>query len=132
MLHWTRDDDGWRSNGYLIELVAPHHWELRDATNADGPVLVERQPLATARTLTRCKREAELLEIAGRIAEVRKRHWGLLVLSLVGFMFVPSFAPPSDLVAVLVLLATTTRAIGYLAGSYMAGSHVSVDDLFYQ
>lgn len=132
MLSWKRDAEGWTANGYRIRLVAPYRWELLDSAVAEGPILTENAPLATTRTLTQCKREAELLDTASHLSEVRRRNFGLLVLALAGFTFVPSLSPPTDLVAVIVLLTLAVRALGFLAGTYMARSHMSVRDLFYQ
>ena len=132
MLDWTREADGWTSDGYRIRLVAPYHWELLGTAAADAAVVTDRTPLAVTRTLTECKREAELLDAATRIREVRQRYWGLLVLAVVGFIFVPSFGPPGDLAAIIVLLLLAVRAIGFLAGTYMARSHLYLRDLFYQ
>ena len=132
MLSWKRDTEGWAANGYRIRLVAPYRWELLDSSTAEAPILTEDTPLATTRTLTQCKREAELLEAATRLSEIRRRNFGLLILARAGFTFVPSLSPPNDLIAVIVLLTLAVRAIGYLAGSYMARSYVSVHDVFYQ
>jgi hypothetical protein len=132
MLTWKRDDEGWVANGYRIRLVRPYTWELLDSTAADAVVITERTPLAVTRTLSQCKREAELLAAATRIGELRRRYWGVLVMSIAGFMFVPTLAPPGDLIAVLVLLLLTCKAVGFIAGTYMARSHISVNDFFYQ
>ena len=132
MLKWRRDEQGWAANGYRIRLAAPYRWELLDSTAVDAAVITERTPLAVTKTLTQCKREAELLDAATRIGELRRRYWGVLFMALAGFMFVPTLAPPSDLVAALVLLALTCRAIGFLAGTYLARLHISVEDFFYQ
>lgn len=132
MLSWIQDEDGWVANGYRIRLVRPFHWDLLDDITPTGAVFAEPTPLATTRTLSACKREAELLETASRANEIRRRSWGLLVLALTGFFFVPSFNPPAALVAFLTLLAVASRAAGLIAGSYMARSHLTADNLFYQ
>ena len=45
------------------------------------------------------------------------------------FAFLPSVQPPLDLVFFLVLLATAAGAVGFLAETYMARSHLAPGDL---
>ena len=132
MLTWERERNGWVSNGYRIELVEPYHWVLLENEPEVAPVRAEPVPLAETRTLTQCKREAELIDTANRVGELRRRSWGRLIMAVVALMFVPTLAPPWNLVLMLVLLITAARAGGFLAGTYMARSYVSARDLFYQ
>ena len=132
MLTWTRDRDGWVSNGYRIELVEPHHWVLLENEPAAASVRHEPVPLAESRTLTQCKREAELLDSATRVAELRKRSWSKLALAAVCFVCVPTMAAPWNLFLTVVLLVAVARTAGFLAGTYLARTHITVRDLFYQ
>jgi hypothetical protein len=123
MLTWRQERDGWVSNGYRIELLKPSHWALLK----NEPVLVEPIPLAETHTLTQCKRKAELLDKARRLTRVRRRLWAELIVTLVAFTLVPiGMAPP---LVFLVLLVVATRAIGLLAGTYSARSHIAVWDM---
>ena len=92
-------------------------------------VRVESMLLAETRTLTECKRAAELLDAAGRVAVARRRRRGRLIITLTAFAFVPSLAPPRDLILFLVLLVGAAGSIGFLAGTYVAGSHLTIRDL---
>jgi hypothetical protein len=132
MLTWERSSNGWVSGGYRIELVEPYHWVLLENEEAAGSVRTEPVPLAETRTLTQCKREAELLDTATRLTELRRRSWGKLIIALVALVFVPTLAPPWNLGLLVVLLVTVARSAGFLAGTYMARSHVTNADLFYQ
>lgn len=79
--------------------------------------------------MAQCKRETEHLDAAGRLAQIRRRLWGQLIMALVAFAYVPSMPPPWGLVLILVVLIVATHAIGFLAGTYVARSHVTVRDL---
>jgi hypothetical protein len=129
MLAWRQERNGWVSNGYRIELLEPHHWVLLKNEPRPEAVRAEPIPLAETRTLTQCKREAELLDAAGRLSLIRRRRWAQLIMAAMAFAFVPSMPPPLDLTLFLVLLAIAAGAIGFLAGTYMARSHLAVSDL---
>lgn len=130
MLTWKQERDGWVSNGYRIELLQPCHWVLlKNEPVQVAPVQVEPIPLAETRTLTQCKRRAELLEKARHLTRVRRRLWAELAVALLAFALVPGMAAPGGPILFLVLLVVATRAIGFLAGTYMARSHVAVHDL---
>lgn len=128
MLTWKQERDGWVSNGYRIELLEPSHWVLLKNEPAPvEPVQVEPIPLVETHTLTQCKRQAELLEKARRLTRVRRRLWAELIVTLMVFALVPiGMANP---LVFLVLLVVATRAIGLLAGTYSARSHVAVWDM---
>lgn len=132
MLTWERNSNGWVSGGYRIELIEPYHWVLLQNEVETAAVRTEPVPLAETRTLTQCKREAELLDTATRLAEVRRRSWGKLVLALVAFMFVPTLAAPWNLALMVALLTAVARSAGFLAGTYLARSHTTNADIFYQ
>ncbi len=125
MLTWKLERNGWVSNGYRIELLEPCHWVLLK----NEPVQAEPIPLAETHTLTQCKRKAEFLDTARRLTRVRRRLWAELIVALLAFALVPSMAAPWSLIFFLVLLVVATRAIGRLAGMYMARSHLAVRDL---
>lgn len=130
MLTWKQERYGWVSNGYRIELLEPCHWVLlKNEPVQVEPVQVEPIPLAETHTLTQCKRKAELLDTAGRLTRVRRRLWAELIVALPAFALVPSMASPWGLILFLVLLVVATSAIGFLAGTYMAPSHVAISDL---
>ena len=74
MLSWTKGPDGWYSNGFRIELAEPFRWLLVEVDHQKAQVRIEQQPLAVARSLTECKREAELLAAARQRAELRRKH----------------------------------------------------------
>jgi len=124
MLTWKQERNVWVSNGYRIELLEPCHWVLLK----NEPVQVEPIPLAETHTLKQCKRKADLLDKARRLARVRRRLWAQLIVALPAFALVPSLGP-WGLIFFLVLLVVATRAIGFLAGTYMARSHLAVRDL---
>lgn len=128
MLTWKQERDGLVSNGYRIELLEPSHWALlKNEPVQDEPVQVEPIPLAETHTLTQCKRKAELLDKARRLTRVRRRLWAELIVTLAAFALAPiGMAPPW---VFLVLLVVATRAIGLLAGTYSARSHVAVWDM---
>lgn len=132
MFTWKQDNDGWVANGYRIELVKPGHWVLLKDEPATAAVRIEPIPLAETHTLTLCKREAELMDTASRVAEARRRSWGKLVLAVLAFALVPTLAPPWNLVLTITLLTAAARTVGFLLGTYMARSHVKAGELFYQ
>ena len=111
MLAWRQERNGWVSNGYRIELLEPYRWVLLRNEPRSEPVQAESIPFAETRTLTQCKREAELLDAAGRLGVIRRRRWGQFIMAVMAFAFVPSMPPPLDLVSFLVLLAIATGAI---------------------
>ena len=129
MLTWTRECDSWVSNGYRIELLEPYHWVLlrNDPGRADAQQ-PDREPLAETRTLSLCKRQAEVLDAASRLTRARRPLWAQLIIGLPAFALVPEMGP-WGLVYSLALLVVVTRAIGFLAGTYMARTHDSVRNL---
>lgn len=132
MLAWEEVDGGWISSGYRIELVRPYHWVLLKDEPAPESVRIEPVPLAEAPTLSLCKREAEQLDAATRVAEVRKRSWGRLVLAILALAFVPTLSPPWDIVFIVAVLVAVSRTVGFLAGTYMARFRYTPGELFYQ
>ncbi len=132
MLTWEQADRGWAAGRYRIELVAPYQWVLLEDVAAPDAVRIEPTPLAQARTLSQCKREAELLDTATRVAEVRRRSWGKLILAVLGLVFVPTLAAPWDLFVLVGLMVAAARTVGFLAGSYFARYRYTPGELFYQ
>jgi hypothetical protein len=129
MLTWTQERTGWVSNGYRIELLEPRHWVLlRNESRQVEAVPADLVPLAETRTLTECKRKAEILDAADRLRRVRRYLWAELIVALPAFALVSKLGPWGPAVF-LVLLAIAAHAIGFLAGTYMARSHVAVRDL---
>lgn len=129
MLTWQQDHGGWVSNGYRIELLEPFRWVLlSNDTRAVRAVSDESVPLAEARTLTLCKREAELWDMKGRREAIRRRMWGRLTMALAAFVMLPSLTSPWDLISFLVLLTVAAGAGGFLAGTYVAGSDAAAGD----
>ena len=132
MLVWRQEHSGWVSNGYRIELLEPYRWVLLKNEPMSEAVQAEPIALAETRTLTQCKREAELHDAADRLGLARRRRWGQLIMAAVAFVLVPIMPSPLDLVLFLGLLAIAAGAVGFLAGTYMARSHVAARDLSYQ
>ncbi len=124
MLTWDRDRNGYVSNGFRIELLEPCRWALFENEAAD----IEPIPLAETETLTQCKRKAELVDRDRRVARVRRRMWAELAVALPAFALVPMVGPWGPAVF-LVLLVIATRSIGFLAGTYLAQSHLVVGHL---
>lgn len=124
MLTWDRDRNGWVSNGYRIELLEPCRWGLFE----NEPAHIESIPLAETQTLTQCKRKAELLDRDRRVTRIRRLLWVELAVALPAFALIPEIGPWGPAVF-LVLLVISIRAVGFLAGTYMARSHLVVRSL---
>jgi hypothetical protein len=96
------------------------------------PVGPEEQPLAVARTLSECKREAELLAAAHNRAELRKRHLAYLVLSPCAAILLIGSSAVLNVLIVATLATLATRSLGVIAGTVLWRSVGSWDDVFYQ
>lgn len=132
MLTWTQQPDGWHANGFRIELAAPRRWLLLDDEREVQQVGPEERPLAVARTLTECKREAELLAAAQRRADLRKRHLAYLILCPCAAILLIGSAPLLNILIVATLATLATRSLGVITGTILWRSAASRDDLFYQ
>ena len=88
MLSWTQQDDGWHAKGFRIVCDAPSRWLLTEPAPqpaSDGLINFVApgvEPLATARTLSEAKREAEICDAARNRAHLRRRHSAMLLLTV--------------------------------------------------
>ena len=118
-------------------LAEPFRWLLLDEypeqAEATAPAVgIAHEPLATARTLTEAKREAELIAASRTRTEVQKRQVLALLISL-GVALLIVGAPVSGgelplLVAGIVAVRSTTILLGTLIPAAFGSSH----EVFYQ
>ena len=132
MLSWTQESDGWHSNGFRIELAEPHRWLLLDKKEQIPSVRQAEQPLAVTRSLTECKREAELVMGKRRRFEVQRRQIMILLLVLAVTTLV--VGTPSDANGVIVVLAVVvaTRSLTVLLGTFAPTALGERHEVFYQ
>ena len=131
MLTWTEHSEGWRSDGYLIQLAGPFRWIVLDAARAEAAVTAHPEPMATARTLTAAKREAEIVERGRRRAELRRRHLGLLAIAVAAGFLLAGGSALYDLVVIATVFLVAVRSVGVIVGTYV-GSHWRGNQIFYQ
>jgi len=137
MLSWTQQNDGWHANGYHIKLLAPFRWVLTedqapvdDTISYVSPVT---EPLATTRTLTAAKREAELLIAAQYRAAMRRRHAAILPLLVGASLLLIGNSQVQNLGVLLVGTYFAIRSLGVIFGTWLwriAG--IAHEDVFYQ
>ncbi len=139
MLSWTQRPDGWHANGYHIELAAPFRWVLTQdvpearAEAAIGYVSTPPAPLATARTLTEAKREAEIHDSTQYRAAKRRRHGAMLLLIVASGALVMGDSPLTNLAVLLVIAYLAIRSIGVIVGTWLWRlSGISHGQYFYQ
>ena len=133
MLDWRRDTEGLRANGYLIRSAAPFRWVLNtDVPAATTAVHVVNPPLATTRTLSEAKREAELHRAETHRADVMHRWLATLISSICAMVFAAGAPVPWNFFLTLALATLCLRAIGFMLGLALSRWTASVDDLFYQ
>ncbi len=132
MLTWTEHPDGWRANGFTIRLVEPFRWVLTRTEVDGGSVRVPPEPLAVGRTLTECKREAELLVGASKRSGLRRRWAVQGMVALAALVFATDLSVPWDIVIVSSLGVFALRCVSLIAGSFYAGHNYSYRDFFYQ
>ena len=132
MLTWRQEGDGWHANGYTITLAEPFRWILTKAEPDSGPVSIPVAPLATGRTLTECKREAELLAASERRGRLRRRWAAQAGIAGSGIVFVAGTAPPWNVLLVTCLLTFVLRCLALIAGTLIAGREYTSRDNFYQ
>jgi hypothetical protein len=133
MLQWTRDHDGFRSDGYVIRSAAPFRWVLsNEAPSAMTPVHVVVEPLATARTLGEAKRAAELHSAATHRTEVIRRGVSTLILSMCGMVFAATAPVPWNFFLTFGLITLALRSVAFLLGLALSRWSASFDDFFYQ
>ncbi len=133
MLAWTQRSDGWHANGFLIRLVEPFCWVLlEDRVEPEATVHDAVEPLATARTLTECKREAELLVTARHRSSMRKRLIARILLALCALPLSGGLAAPWDLLVATLLGGVALGSAVTLAATFFTEAKWSYDELFYQ
>jgi hypothetical protein len=132
MLTWTQGQNAWHAAGYRIELVAPYRWILVDDSEQSPQVSVAQQPLARARTLTECKREAELLVAAQRRAELRRRHLSRLGLMLAAAVLLVGSSSIQNVVVLFALSLLAARSLGVILGTVVERSWGASHEVFYQ
>ena len=141
MLSWTKQADGWYSNGYRITLAEPFRWLLLPAetqptlsspSHVQPAVSLVPEPLAVATTLTGAKREAELMEAARERARLRRRYLVQLgaIFAIAVLLMGPSGSQNSAVVfgAGLLAIRPWTRLVGNLLWRVSDPS----EDLIYQ
>ena len=133
MLSWVHDREGWRSNGFVIQLLVPSRWALTEATPADtGPVHTLSDPLFVARTLTDAMREAELLA-ASRKASEQRRDWTVQFLAAFLAVFIAvDLAAPWNMFVSFALCGLALRALARMIASVITPWAGHPEDLFYQ
>ena len=122
MLTWTERDDGWYSNGFRIELRAPFQWALVDV-NAEVPqvaVSTQAEPLAVARTLSLCKREAEQLAAAAELSVLRRRHTQRLLIAALMMPLVYGTLTVVNFVIFLTALFVVARSATAILDTFLA------------
>ena len=132
MLTWTQRSDGWHSNGLRIELAEPYRWLLLDKEKQPSAVGRGAQPLAVTRSLTECKREAELLMGRRRRSAVQRRQIVTILLVLAGTPLL--VARPSEINGFIVVIAVmvATRSLTILLGTLAPKALGEQHEVFYQ
>lgn len=132
MLSWTERADGWYSNGFRIELVEPHRWVLVDSAASPAIVGQPTTPLAVARSLTECKREAELVAAKRRRKDVQRRQMVLLILAIAVTPFLLGSSSNGNAIVVLCGLVVATRSVTVLLGTLAPRALGEQHEVFYQ
>ena len=130
MLSWTKGPDGWYSNGFRIELAEPFRWLLVEVDHQKAQVRIEQQPLAVARSLTECKREAELLAAARQRAELRRKHSVTFVTILA--LFVLLIGSTTDPLVLFSVVFLALRSLFVLLGTLLPAGFGEQHEVFYQ
>ena len=133
MLTWTQRSDGWHANGLRIELAAPFRWLLLEAEQKDPTAVhLETKPLAVARSLTECKREAELLMAKRRRRDVQRRQIVTLLLILACTPLLVGTDLAFNAMIVIAAVTIATRSIIVLLGSLLPQALGEQHEVFYQ
>lgn len=133
MLSWTQRSDGWYSNGFRIELAGPFRWLLLEGEPDTSSVSLGPRPLAVARSLTECKREAELVVSARARAEVQRRHFAILLLTVAAtILLVGSVSSNTAVVVGIVGICLATRSVLTLLGTLLPTFLGQQHEVFYQ
>ena len=139
MLNWTQQNDAWYADGFRIVRDAPYQWVLTEPEPDSEPerlinfLAPALQPLATARTLSEAKREAELRDAARRRAQLRRRHAMILLLTVAATVL--ALGESAVLNTGLILAATyvALRSTGFILGTLFWRSAGSAREVaFYQ
>lgn len=132
MLSWTQRDDGWYADGFRIELRAPFHWVLVDL-DADEPARVstDLEPLAVEKTLSECKREAEILVSARHRSALRRKHLRILLLVVAGSVLLLGQTPTTNVLVVLLAGFIVARSLGVIVGSFTPNILGAPHEVFY-
>jgi hypothetical protein len=130
---WAQEPDGWYANGFRIERAASHLFVLVDATSAPtGPVSVATSRLASATTLSGCKREAEVVVAAERRTDLRRKHLSIFLLATaVGLLSIDAGFPTS-LITIIVSTFLAVRSLGIICGTLLWRYAHSNGDVLYQ
>lgn len=135
MLTWTQEPDGWHADGLLIALAEPYRWELLDVANeeeAPNAISFGSRPLATTRTLSAAKREAEIVAADRRRKMLRSRHLGILaVTSGLSPLVFTEFNGQTFLI-LLVLMVVFLRSLGTVVGTLFPVSWDTTTGAMYQ
>ena len=137
MLTWTQRPDGWYANGYVIRLVAPFCWILTEVPAEEtpseiGPVSIPIEPLATSRTLTEAKREAEMIEAAHMRSAFYRRHAALFLIACSVAVLVIGAAAPWGFIMTVAASAVALGALSRMAGYAFGRSPYRRHQIFYQ
>ena len=132
MLTWIQRSDGWYANGFRIELDRPHRWLLLEGEPRKDAVVVPERPLAVARTLTECKREAELLRTTRRRAGVQRRQFVTMLLVIAGAVLIAGSSPATSGYVVLAASILVTRSATILIGTLVPRMFGERHEVFYQ
>ena len=135
MLTWAQEPDGWHADGLLIALAAPYRWELLEVADESEPhsaISFGSRPLATTRTLSAAKREAELVAADRQRKMLRSRHLGILAVTVgLGPIVLTDFTAQSFLI-LLVMVAVFVRALGTVVGTLFPVSWDASSRVMYQ
>ena len=132
MLSWTERASGWHSNGFRIELAEPHRWVLVDSEEEPAVVGQPTRPLAVTRTLTECKREAELLAAKRRRRDVQRHQVMILILALAVTPLLLGSSSNINGLGVLVAVCVSTRSVTILLGTVAPQALGEQHEVFYQ
>ena len=133
MLTWTQRQDGWYADEYVIRLVRPFCWALTQAEDApEAAVSIPTEPLATGRTLTECKREAELIASARSRADTRRRQCLLLLISISAALMMLGAPFGGNGLALLVVGILAVRSTAILLGTLIPSAFGEQHEVFYQ
>jgi hypothetical protein len=128
---WTERDGGWYSNGYRIERAAPFRWVLL-ANEPESSVSLTPDPLAIERTLSECKREAELLRAARARAELLRRNVVRLAIVLACTLLLLGASDAQNLLVVLIATILSLRSIAEIIATVFWRHSNPLNDLIYQ